>query len=186
MTTRTAPPGRRSTCASGVSQPCSAWNQRRSTASLVQASKTASAGAGKGRSMFSVSPLIAPLPGGVAPPSRPMLSPPAARRRGRPPSAAAPPAASPQRGRTGSRAARAALRGGLVGEGLREDGGVAIFVVAVPPRVGLRLRIALRRGLPHLLAAQRGDVEGSPRAAQRPAPPPVGGGRGEDPGPPLA
>ena len=45
MTTRTSPPTRRSTFASVVSQSRLAWNQRRSTSSLVQASKTAWAGA---------------------------------------------------------------------------------------------------------------------------------------------
>ena len=67
MTTRTAPPTRRSTSASVVSQSCSACHQRRITSSLVQASKTASAGAWKVRSMRSVvSSLIARAPAGVA------------------------------------------------------------------------------------------------------------------------
>src|SRR5690349_9275424 len=167
MTTRTSPPRRRSTCASGVSQPCSAWNQRRSTSSLVQASKTASAGARKARSIRSVSPLTGRLPLGASCSPRPMLSPPAGRRRGRPPAAAAPPAASRRRGRRGSRAARAALRGGGVGEGGLEDGGVVVFVVAVPPDVGLGLRVSLRRVLPDLLAAERGDVEVGPGGAER-------------------
>src|SRR5215212_4997807 len=54
MTTRTSPPTRRSTSASVVSQSCSACHQRRITSSLVQASKTAWAGAWKVRSMRSV------------------------------------------------------------------------------------------------------------------------------------
>jgi hypothetical protein len=45
MTTRTAPPTRRSTWASLVSQSRSVRHHRRSTSSLVQASKTRSIGA---------------------------------------------------------------------------------------------------------------------------------------------
>src|SRR5688572_19898361 len=54
ITTRRAPPTRRSTSASVVSQSCSACHQRRITSSLVQASNTAWAGASKVRSMRSV------------------------------------------------------------------------------------------------------------------------------------
>src|SRR5436309_15104954 len=96
-----------------------------------------------------------------------MLSPPAGRRRDRPPSAAAPPAACRRRGRRGSRAGGAALGGGRVGEGGLEDGRVVVFVMAVPPDVGLGLRIAFRRVLPDLLAAEGGDVEVGPGAAER-------------------
>src|SRR5215218_6956827 len=167
MTTRTAPPRRRSTCASGVSQSGSAWNQRRSTSSLVQASKTASAGAWKARSICSVPPLIARPLRGAAGSSPSMLAPPAGRCRDRPRSAAAPPAATRRRGRGGSRAAGAALGGGGVGEGGLEVGRVVVFVVAVPPDVGLGLRVALRRVLPDLLATERGDVEVGPGGAER-------------------
>src|SRR5436305_8325303 len=96
-----------------------------------------------------------------------MLAPPAGRRRGRQPSAAAPPAACRRRGRAGSRAAGAALGGRRVGEGGLEVGGVVVFVVAVPPDVGLGLRVALRRVLPDLLAAERGDVEVGPGGPER-------------------
>src|SRR5262245_30524443 len=51
MTTRTAPPTRRSTSASLVCQPSSTRHQRRITSSLVHASNTAVAGAGNVRSM---------------------------------------------------------------------------------------------------------------------------------------
>ena len=54
MTTRTAPPTRRSTSAALVSQPSMACHQRRITSGLVHASNTASAGASKVRSMCSV------------------------------------------------------------------------------------------------------------------------------------
>jgi len=42
----------------------------------------------------------------------------------------------------------------------------AVGVVVVPPLVGRRLRVALRRVLPFLLAPERGDVEVTPGAAQ--------------------
>ena len=51
MTMRIVPPTRRSTSAVGVSQPGMPWSQRRSTSSLVQASKTRSTGASKVRSI---------------------------------------------------------------------------------------------------------------------------------------
>src|SRR4051794_28094352 len=47
ITTRTVPPTRRSTSAVGSCQPWAGMNQRRMTSSLVQASKTSSAGASK-------------------------------------------------------------------------------------------------------------------------------------------
>src|SRR6476659_498127 len=51
ITTRTVPPNRRSTSALGSCQPWAGLNQRRMTSSLVQASKTSSAGASKVRSI---------------------------------------------------------------------------------------------------------------------------------------
>src|SRR6476661_5818413 len=45
------------------------------------------------------------------------------------------------------------------------SGGVAVRVVVVPPLVGRRLRVAVGRVLPRLLAAERGQVEVAPRAA---------------------
>jgi hypothetical protein len=51
ITTRTFPPTRRSTSASGVSQSGAQWSQRRITSGLVHASKTSSAEAAKVRSI---------------------------------------------------------------------------------------------------------------------------------------
>src|ERR1700737_560420 len=45
--------------------------------------------------------------------------------------------------------------------------GVAVCVVPVPPLVRRRLRVALRRVLPLLLAAERSDVEVAPGAPHR-------------------
>src|SRR4051812_575742 len=47
----------------------------------------------------------------------------------------------------------------------RSCGHLVVLVVQVPPLVGRRLRVALRRVLPLLLASERGDVEVAPRAA---------------------
>src|SRR5215218_10250626 len=165
MTTRTSPPRRRSTWASGVSQPCWPWNQRRITSSLVQASKTAWAGARKLRSMRRVSPLIDPRPRGAADARRARPGPPP-RCRDRPARAGAPPRARRPHVRVGSRAARSALRGGCVRKGMLEGAGIVVLVMEVPPCVRLALRIALGRVLPLLLAAERGDVEVGPGGAQ--------------------
>src|SRR5215204_4661956 len=69
------------------------------------------------------------------------------------------------RRRPTARAPRAALRRGRVRQGVLEDGPVVVLVVAVPPHVGLRLRVALRRVLPDLLAPERGDVQVVPGVA---------------------
>src|SRR5260221_3934525 len=169
MTTRTAPPTRRSTCALGVSQSCWPWNQRRITSSLVQASKTAWAGAWKTRSMSSVSPLIGPGPVGVAGAQRSRPAPPPTPCRDRPARAGTPPGARLPRERVGSRARapRAALGVGEARTGRLVDGRLVVLVVEVPPQIGLGLRVALGRVLPLLLAAERGDVEIGPGAAQR-------------------
>src|SRR4051812_47855100 len=167
MTTRTVPPTRRSTSATVVSQPCSPWNQRRSTSSLVQASKTASAGARKVRSISSVSPLIAPHPRGRGSGAPARRARPAGWRRCWPALAAPPPAARRRRERAASGAARTALRGGRVGQRVLEVGRLVVFVVAVPPGGSLGFRGNLPRGLPDLLAPERGDVEVAPGAAHR-------------------
>src|SRR5882724_2646898 len=70
-------------------------------------------------------------------------------------------------GVAGSCAPRAALRGRRVRQCVLEHSPVRVLVVPVPPPVGLRLRIALRRVLPDLLAPERGDVEVGPGAAHR-------------------
>src|ERR1044072_2522406 len=108
MTTRTSPPSRRSTGASGVSQSCAACHQRRITSSLVQASNTAPAGAWNVRCIRSVVSSLTWAP---------------------------------------------ASRG--------------VRVVVVPPLVRRRLRPAVRRVLPLLLAPERGDVEVAPGRAHR-------------------
>src|SRR5215217_5291932 len=86
----------------------------------------------------------APGGGAGARPSTPVPS--AARCRPRPRRAAAPPAA--RRPRVRSRA-------------------LTVRVVVVPPLVGRRLRVAGRRVLPLLLAAERRQVEVGPGAAHR-------------------
>src|SRR4029077_16706110 len=57
------------------------------------------------------------------------------------------------------------------GAGAREQvpvvSGRRVLVVSVPPLVGRRLRVALGRVLPLLLASERGDVEVAPGAAHR-------------------
>src|SRR5215207_8949587 len=167
MTTRTAPPTRRSTSASLVSQPTSACHQRRITSSLVHASNTASAGAWKVRSMRSVLvSLTLRAPAGAAGAGSATRA-----RRADPcpcrpaPGRSPPPARLP---REPSRAGpRSPLGGGLGREGGLEDGRLLVGVVEVPPPVGRRLRVAVGRILPVLLAAERGDVEVGPGAAQR-------------------
>src|SRR4030095_13571369 len=63
----------------------------------------------------------------------------------------------------GSRGVGGCLPGGAAPADLFEDlrGGfvAAVFVVPIPPFVRLRLRVALRRVLPLLLASQRCNVE---------------------------
>src|SRR5215210_489712 len=58
---------------------------------------------------------------------------------------------------------------------------VVVLVVQVPPLVRGRLRIALRRVLPLLLAPERGDVEVGPGAAHRLVAAVVDEVRAEDP-----
>src|SRR5215210_4694557 len=106
-------------------------------------------------------------PVGVAGAGPARRAPAASWRQRRRPTAAAPPAARLPRERSGSRASRAALRGGGVREGRLEDCRLVVLVVEVPPLVGLGLRVALGRVLPLLLASERGDVEVAPRAAHR-------------------
>src|ERR671914_1958387 len=101
ITTRTAPPTRRSTEASVVSQSCAACHQRRSTSSLVHASNTAWAGASKVRSICSVVlSLTYGALGGVARGALSTRAPPAAQSRRRPAPAPAPPVARPRRERS--------------------------------------------------------------------------------------
>src|SRR5918994_1289324 len=142
ITTRTSPPTRRSTVASVVSQSCSACHQRRITSSLVQASKTA--WAAKLRSMRSVVfSVMCRAPVGVAGAA---LSPRAPRGARRSPTGGFPPPAG----------------------GLRERSrALAVLVVQVPPLVRRRLRVALGRVLPLLLAPERGQVEVAPGAPHR-------------------
>src|SRR5215207_5457336 len=145
ITTRTSPPTRRSTVASVVSQSCSACHQRRITSSLVQASKTAWAGASKLRSMLSVVfSVMCRAPVGVAGAALSTRAPRGARRRS--PTGGFPPPAA----------------------GLHERSrALAVLVVQVPPLVRRRLRIALGRVLPLVLAPERGQVEVAPSAAHR-------------------
>src|ERR671910_1621650 len=144
ITTRTSPPTRRSTVASVVSQSCSACHQRRITSSLVQASKTAWAGASKLRSMRSVVfSVMCRAPVGVAGAALSTRAPRGARRS---PTGGFPPPAG----------------------GLRERSrALAVLVVQVPPLVPRRLRVALGRVLPLLLAPERGQVEVAPGAPHR-------------------
>src|SRR5687768_5844937 len=79
--------------------------------------------------------------------SRATPVPSAARRRRRRGRVGAPPPARRRRGRTRSR--------------------LPVLVVQAPPLVGRRLRDALRRVLPLLLAPERGDVEVAPGAPHR-------------------
>src|SRR5262245_33265630 len=141
--TRTSPPTRRSTVASGVSQSCPACHQRRITSSLVNASKTACADASNVRFIrtFAFAAPTAPSDAFDGPPL-PIRARRAARRRRRRAPARAPPPARPRCGR--SRAVR---------------------VVVVPPPVGRRLGPALRRVLPLLLAAEGAQVEVTPGCA---------------------
>src|SRR5687768_6549318 len=147
ITTRTAPPTRRSTVASVVSQSCSACHQRRITSSLVQASKTACAGARYVRSMRRVV-LSITAPAGGATALRARRAPSAARRRRPSPTGEALPAAH------------------LPGVRSR-DLGLVVLVVEVPPLVRRGLRVALGRVLPLLLAAEGAHVEVAPGAPHR-------------------
>src|SRR5215213_412593 len=168
MTTRTAPPTRRSTCASLVSQPCSACHQRRITSGLVHASNTASAGAWTVRWIRSVWAALtagAPACGAGGAPAR--RAPPTGRRSRRPAPAASPRAARRPHAPSRACAPRAALRGGGLRQGGLEDVRLVVLVVQVPPAVGRGLRVALGLVLPLLLAAERGDVEVGPGAAHR-------------------
>src|SRR6478752_5907756 len=136
------------------------------TSSLVHASNTLSAGARYVRSMRRVwSPIIAPAPGGAGRAALPGRARGAPRRRRRP-SAGAPPPARRRCARSGSRAGGPALGGRLVGQGVCEVRRLVVLVVEVPPHVRLRLRVALRRVLPDLLAPERGHVEVGPGRAE--------------------
>src|SRR5215210_4296075 len=63
---------------------------------------------------------------------------------------------------------RSRTAGSLRAEVLRRgrSRGLGVGIVVVPPPVGRGLRVALRRVLPLLLAAERGDVEVTPGRPQ--------------------
>src|SRR4051794_4961773 len=145
MTTRTTPPTRRSTSASPVSQSRSGCHHRRMTSGFVKASKTACAGAGNVRSISSVCPVMRRASGGVARGTSAT---------GGPPEVLSPTGGGPPPG-CRRRARRSCCRRCPVG------------VVVVPPLVRRRLRVAVGRVLPVLLAAERGDVEVGPGGAHR-------------------
>src|SRR3954451_11533804 len=145
MTTRTTPPTRRSTSASLVSQSRSGCHHRRMTSGFVKASKTAWAGARNVRWISSVCPVMRWASGGVARGTSSTRGPPEVLS----PTGGAPPPGCRRRARRSCRRRR------------------AVGVVVVPPLVRRRLRVAVGRVLPALLAAERGDVEVGPRAAHR-------------------
>src|SRR3954451_17250280 len=145
MTTRTTPPTRRSTSASLVSQSRSGCHHRRMTSGFVKASKTAWAGARNVRWISSVCPVMRWASGGVARGTSSTRGPPEVLS----PTGGAPPPGCRRRARRSCRRRR------------------AVGVVVVPPLVRRRLRVAVGRVLPVLLAAERGDVEVGPRAAHR-------------------